>query len=191
MWRANWKGLGGGRRHRQLRAPRRRTWRMRWPRCGNCPTRRGCAGSRPLPAALLLQYTPFEIAERLREYVESRPCAWVFTSATLAIGEDFSHFAARIGLPEARTLRIDSPFDYPATGAHLFAAAHAGSAASGLRRAIHRGLRAAARGQRRPRVSALHQLSRHWRRVSGRFRRASPIRRFRCWYRARRPARRC
>ena len=65
------------------------------------------------PNGLLLQYTPFEIAERLREYIESRPCAWVFTSATLAIGEDFSHFAARIGLPEARTLRIDSPFDYP------------------------------------------------------------------------------
>jgi ATP-dependent DNA helicase DinG len=61
---------------------------------------------------LLLQFTPFEIAERLREYVEGRPCAWVFTSATLAIGEDFSHFAARIGLPDARTLRIDSPFDY-------------------------------------------------------------------------------
>jgi ATP-dependent DNA helicase DinG len=61
---------------------------------------------------LLLQFTPFEIAERLREYVESRPCAWVFTSATLAIGEDFSHFAARIGLPEARTLCIGSPFDY-------------------------------------------------------------------------------
>jgi ATP-dependent DNA helicase DinG len=61
---------------------------------------------------LLLQYTPFETAERLREYVESRPCAWIFTSATLAIGEDFSHFAARIGLPEARAVRIDSPFDY-------------------------------------------------------------------------------
>src|SRR3981081_4587989 len=64
------------------------------------------------PGGLLLQYTPFEIAERLREYVESRPCAWIFTSATLAIGEDFSHFAARIGLPEARAVRIDSPFDY-------------------------------------------------------------------------------
>jgi ATP-dependent DNA helicase DinG len=64
------------------------------------------------PNGLLLQYTPFEIAERLREYVQSRPCAWVFTSATLAIGEDFSHFAARIGLPEARTLCIGSPFDY-------------------------------------------------------------------------------
>ncbi|HEY0802796.1 MAG TPA: ATP-dependent DNA helicase, partial [Steroidobacteraceae bacterium] len=61
---------------------------------------------------LTLQFTPFEIAERLREYVVSRPCAWVFTSATLAIGDDFSHFATRIGLGEARTLRIDSPFDY-------------------------------------------------------------------------------
>ncbi|HXA36278.1 MAG TPA: ATP-dependent DNA helicase [Steroidobacteraceae bacterium] len=64
------------------------------------------------PNGLLLQFTPFEIAERLREYVECRPCAWVFTSATLAIGDDFSHFAARIGLPAARTVRIDSPFDY-------------------------------------------------------------------------------
>ena len=63
-------------------------------------------------SGLTLQFTPFEIAERLREYVESRSCAWVFTSATLAIGDDFSHFAARIGLPDARTLRIDSPFDY-------------------------------------------------------------------------------
>jgi len=61
---------------------------------------------------LVLQFTPFEIADRFRAYVDSRPCAWVFTSATLAIGDDFAHFAARIGLPEARTLRIDSPFDY-------------------------------------------------------------------------------
>jgi ATP-dependent DNA helicase DinG len=72
---------------------------------------------------LLLQFTPFEIAERLREYVESRPCAWVFTSATLAIGEDFSHFAARVGLPDARTVRIDSPFDY-ATQARIFLPPH-------------------------------------------------------------------
>jgi ATP-dependent DNA helicase DinG len=68
---------------------------------------------------MTLQFTPFEIAERLREYVESRPCAWIFTSATLAIATDFSHFAARIGLAEARTLCIDSPFDYK-TQARLF-----------------------------------------------------------------------
>lgn len=63
-------------------------------------------------SGLTLQFTPFEIAERLRQFVEARPCAWVFTSATLAIGDDFEHFAARIGLPEARTLKIESPFDY-------------------------------------------------------------------------------
>jgi ATP-dependent DNA helicase DinG len=61
---------------------------------------------------LTLQFTPFEIAARLREYVDARPCAWIFTSATLAIGDDFSHFAARVGLSDARALRIDSPFDY-------------------------------------------------------------------------------
>jgi ATP-dependent DNA helicase DinG len=64
------------------------------------------------PSGLILQFTPFEVAARLRDYVESRPCAWVFTSATLAIGGDFAHFAARIGLPHARTLCIESPFDY-------------------------------------------------------------------------------
>ena len=68
---------------------------------------------------LSLHYTPFEIADRLREYVEARPCAWVFTSATLAIGADFSHFAQRIGLPDARTLHIGSPFDY-ASQARLY-----------------------------------------------------------------------
>src|ERR1700693_4765612 len=61
---------------------------------------------------LSLQFTPFEIADRLRGYVEARPCAWVLTSATLAIGDDFTHFAGRMGLPAARTLHIESPFDY-------------------------------------------------------------------------------
>jgi len=63
-------------------------------------------------AGFVVQFTPFETAARLRECVEARPSAWVFTSATLAIGGDFSHFAARVGLPDARTLCIDSPFDY-------------------------------------------------------------------------------
>lgn len=63
-------------------------------------------------SGLVLQFTPFEVAARLRQYVHSRPCAWVFTSATLAIGGDFSHFAGRVGLADARTLCIDSPFDY-------------------------------------------------------------------------------
>jgi len=59
-----------------------------------------------------LHFTPFEIADRLRAFMQGRSSAWIFTSATLALGEDFSHFSHRIGLPEARTLRIESPFDY-------------------------------------------------------------------------------
>jgi len=79
---------------------------------GSVPEASGLRWVEAAANGLSLQFTPFEIADRLRGYVEARPCAWVFTSATLAIGDDFTHFAARIGLPEARTLHIDSPFDY-------------------------------------------------------------------------------
>lgn len=55
---------------------------------------------------------PFDISERFRGIVESKPTAWIFTSATLSVGEDFSHFASRLGIAQAATLRIESPFDF-------------------------------------------------------------------------------
>jgi ATP-dependent DNA helicase DinG len=64
------------------------------------------------PRTFTLQFTPFEVAERLRAYANARPCAWIHTSATLAVGRDFSHYAARVGLEDAPTLLIPSPFDY-------------------------------------------------------------------------------
>jgi ATP-dependent DNA helicase DinG len=64
------------------------------------------------PRAFALQFTPFEVAARLRDFRAARPCAWIYTSATLAVGEDFSHFAARVGEADARTRLIRSPFDY-------------------------------------------------------------------------------
>ena len=60
-----------------------------------------------------LELTPFEVAARLRAQFDARPCAWICTSATLAVDEDFSHFTRRVGLEDARTLRVPSPFDYP------------------------------------------------------------------------------
>jgi ATP-dependent DNA helicase DinG len=66
-----------------------------------------------------LQLLPYEIAERFRALVSHAGNAWIFTSATLAVGEDFSHFASRLGLAQAATLRFDSPFDY-ATQALLY-----------------------------------------------------------------------
>ena len=59
-----------------------------------------------------LEFTPFEVAERLKAQVEARPCAWIYTSATLAVGSDFEHFTSRVGAENARTLLIPSPFDY-------------------------------------------------------------------------------
>ena len=57
---------------------------------------------------------PFDIAPRFAALLASRRAAWVFTSATLSVGEDFSHFATRLGLQDSPTLRIASPFDYEA-----------------------------------------------------------------------------
>lgn len=59
-----------------------------------------------------LEFTPFSIAERLTAQVRARDAAWIHTSATLAIGADFRHYAEKVGATEATTLKIDSPFDY-------------------------------------------------------------------------------
>src|SRR4030095_16927491 len=40
--------------------------------------------------------------------------AWVLTSATLAVGRDFSLYQRDLGLADARTGAWDSPFDYGA-----------------------------------------------------------------------------
>lgn len=59
-----------------------------------------------------LVFTPFEVADRMRELIAARPAAWIFTSATLAVGSNFEHFTRRLGLDNARTVQIESPFDF-------------------------------------------------------------------------------
>lgn len=55
---------------------------------------------------------PLDVAEQLGNLVGAHAAAWVCTSATLAIGDSFDHFAQRIGIRDARTARFGSPFDY-------------------------------------------------------------------------------
>ncbi len=62
--------------------------------------------------SFVLGLLPFDIAARFAALIAARRAAWVFTSATLSVGDDFSHFASRLGLQDAPTLRIPSPFDY-------------------------------------------------------------------------------
>ncbi len=62
--------------------------------------------------AFTLNLTPLDVADLFRERLHAHPSAWIFTSATLAVGESFTHFAAALGLDDARTLCLGSPFDY-------------------------------------------------------------------------------
>ena len=62
--------------------------------------------------SVVLHATPLSIAEIFSKQIEAKPCAWVFTSATLAVKDDFSHYLAQMGLLEAKTRRWESPFDY-------------------------------------------------------------------------------
>ena len=59
-----------------------------------------------------LNATPLEVAASFAEMRAAHPGAWIFTSATLAAGEDFQHFSRPLGLDQLKTLRLDSPFDY-------------------------------------------------------------------------------
>ncbi len=56
--------------------------------------------------------TPLDVSEVFREQRRRHQAAWVFTSATLAVGRSFTHFASRVGCEEAETAQWDSPFDY-------------------------------------------------------------------------------
>ena len=62
--------------------------------------------------SLRLNATPLSVAEIFRRQLEGRPRAWIFTSATLAVAGDFSHFSKEMGLHGARTACWGSPFDY-------------------------------------------------------------------------------
>ena len=59
-----------------------------------------------------LNLTPLNVAPIFRSCLDNLSSAWVFTSATLAVGDSFEHFASQLGLEDARQLKLDSPFDY-------------------------------------------------------------------------------
>ncbi|MBU1689906.1 MAG: ATP-dependent DNA helicase [Gammaproteobacteria bacterium] len=62
--------------------------------------------------AMQLNATPLSIAEIFRKQIDDHTRAWIFTSATLAVKKDFSHYQSQMGLLDAATAFWDSPFDY-------------------------------------------------------------------------------
>ena len=59
-----------------------------------------------------LHATPLSVADGFSKQLNAQPRAWIFTSATLAVKSDFSHYIAQMGLSEATTGYWESPFDY-------------------------------------------------------------------------------
>lgn len=66
--------------------------------------------------SLRMHLTPLDVASTLRSLFGADDKTWVFTSATLAIGEDFSHFADRMGLTRAAGVTFPSPYDLAHSG---------------------------------------------------------------------------
>ncbi len=62
--------------------------------------------------SLQLNTTPLSIAEIFAKQIGGHARAWIFTSATLAVKQDFSHYQGEMGLLDAKTACWDSPFNY-------------------------------------------------------------------------------
>ncbi|BFQ93408.1 ATP-dependent DNA helicase [Gallibacterium anatis] len=59
-----------------------------------------------------LHITPLTIADKFQLQLEKQQAAWIFTSATLDSGDNFSHFAAELGIINAQKKILHSPFNY-------------------------------------------------------------------------------
>src|SRR5690606_15756084 len=62
--------------------------------------------------AVQLHRTPLSPGDLFRRQMADHPRAWIFASATLAVGEEFGHFLRELGIEEAKTARWASPFDF-------------------------------------------------------------------------------
>lgn len=67
-------------------------------------------------SSLQLHQTPLSVAPVFSKQREGAPRAWIFTSATLAVKNDFTHYASQLGLSKEKAQSWPSPFDYMSQG---------------------------------------------------------------------------
>jgi ATP-dependent DNA helicase DinG len=67
-------------------------------------------------SSLQLHQTPLSIAPIFNKQREGSPRAWIFTSATLAVKNDFQHYMSQMGLWNEPAQSWPSPFDYAQQG---------------------------------------------------------------------------
>ena len=68
------------------------------------------------PRSLRLHLTPLDVSGKLNGLIDNGFQAWIFTSATLAVGEDFSLFGSRMGLGGVTGLTFPSPYNVQQNG---------------------------------------------------------------------------
>ncbi len=56
--------------------------------------------------------TPLNIGKHFDPFLSNPEVTWIFTSATLAVGDNFSSFCGQIGLHDVETHCWESPYDY-------------------------------------------------------------------------------
>ncbi|OCG10417.1 ATP-dependent helicase [Gilliamella sp. App6-5] len=56
--------------------------------------------------------TPLSVADKFTELLTQRKGSWIFTSATLSVDNQLDYFTKRLGLTNADSLILESPFDY-------------------------------------------------------------------------------
>lgn len=62
--------------------------------------------------ALTLNTTPLSVADIFAKQIENSARAWIFTSATLSVKGDFTHYRNQLGLTAGDSVSWESPFDY-------------------------------------------------------------------------------
>ena len=56
--------------------------------------------------------TPFSVSESFEKFRDKNEISWIFTSATLAVNDNFDFFQNLLGLHETITKKLDSPFNF-------------------------------------------------------------------------------
>jgi ATP-dependent DNA helicase DinG len=109
------------------------------------------------PRSIRFNLTPLDVSATLSGMIDNGYQAWIFTSATLAVGEDFSHFTTRMGLGGVTALTFPSPYALEWPG--LPAARAAATLRPGSYERGPRGRSAAVRTDRRWRLLFVYEPS--------------------------------
>ena len=63
-------------------------------------------------SSLVLHATPQEVSQYFQKWMDEKPTAWIFTSATLTVAGQFNNFNHQLGIEQSETAVWPSPFDY-------------------------------------------------------------------------------